>query len=69
MNPTMPDALIANAYERDPAPAAAEYGAEFRTDIGSFVSVETIDACTPTGRRELPPLPGVSYTAFVDPSE
>ena len=35
MNPSVPQAVIDEAMERDPAFAAAEYGAEFRSDIGS----------------------------------
>ena len=31
MNPTVPQSIIDNAFEEDPAAAAAEYGAEFRT--------------------------------------
>jgi hypothetical protein len=31
MNPTVPEEVIAEAYENDPANAAAEFGAEFRT--------------------------------------
>src|SRR5580700_2020277 len=44
MNPTVPQSVIAEAYEDDPASAAAEYGAEFRTDVETFVSREVIDA-------------------------
>lgn len=32
MNPTIAQAVIDQEIERDPAKAAAEYGAEFRTD-------------------------------------
>ena len=40
MNPTLDSDIIAEAYEDDPASAAAEYGAEFREDISDFVSRE-----------------------------
>lgn len=33
MNPKVPAREIKAAYERDPASAAAEYGAEFRADM------------------------------------
>jgi hypothetical protein len=39
MNSTIPERVIAEAMERDPASAAAEYGAQFRSDIESFVSL------------------------------
>jgi hypothetical protein len=68
MNPTVDAGLIAAAYEQDAAAAAAEYGAEFRRDIESFISREAVDACVVPGRHELPPVAGVDYVAFVDPS-
>jgi len=68
MNPGLDPAIIAEAYEDDPASAAAEYGAEFRDDIADFVPREVVEACVTSGRFELPPLPGVTYAAFVDPS-
>ena len=52
----------------DPARAAAEYGAIFRTDIEAFLPREVVEACLVSGRRELPPVSGISYVAFVDPS-
>jgi len=45
-----------------------KYGAEFRTDVETFVSREVVDAAIVRGRYELPPLSGTRYTAFVDPS-
>ena len=68
MNPSIDEAIIREAYETDPESARAEYGAEFRDDLADFVSRETVDAVTMWGRAELPPEPGVTYSAFVDPS-
>ncbi len=68
MNPTVPQRVIDEATERDPANAAAEYGAQFRTDVETFISREVVDAATPPGRHELPPISGTRYVAFVDPS-
>lgn len=70
MNPAVPreSGIIAQAYADDDAVASAEYGAEFRRDVESFLSREVIDAATIRGRHELPPLPDISYQAFVDPS-
>jgi hypothetical protein len=67
MNPTVPRHIIDEAYQDDPASAAAEYGAEFRSDVETFVTREAIDQCTVGGRLELPPA-GQRYVAFVDPS-
>ena len=61
-------AIIEEAYEADPEAAKAEYGAEFREDLADFVSVEAVDAVTMWGRAELPPEPGIAYSAFCDPS-
>jgi hypothetical protein len=68
MNPRVPQSVIDEAMERDPSDAAAEYMAEFRSDVETFVSRETVDAITTPGRTLLPPIDGVTYTAFVDPS-
>jgi hypothetical protein len=68
MNPTVPLSFIEEAYDADPAHAAAEYGAEFRTDVETFVAREVVDAAVATGRHELPPVRGIHYFAFTDPS-
>jgi hypothetical protein len=68
MNPTVPQSVIDEATERDPASAAAEYGAQFRTDVESLLTREVVDAAVVPGRRELPRAEGVRYFAFVDPS-
>jgi hypothetical protein len=68
MNPSIDKAVIEEAYESDPESARAEYGGEFRDDLADFVSRETVDAVTMWDRSELPPEPGVTYSAFVDPS-
>ena len=68
MNPTVDERVIAEAYAADEASAAAEYGAEFRRDIESFAPREAVEACVIPDRRELPPVAGTAYVAFVDPS-
>jgi hypothetical protein len=68
MNPSVNSAVIDRATEDDPARAAAEYGAEFRRDVEGYVSREAVMACVASERRELPPVSGVNYVAFVDPS-
>jgi hypothetical protein len=68
MNPTVSERVIAEAYERDPSSAAAEYGAEFRGDIETFLSRELVEAAIDAGLVVRPPLPNVRYTAFADPS-
>jgi len=68
MNPRVSARVIRDAYEEDPISAKAEYGAEFRKDIESFVSQESVDAVTIASRLELSPLHNLRYVAFVDPS-
>jgi hypothetical protein len=68
MNCTVPQSVIDEATERDPASAAAEYGAQFRSDIESFVSREAVEACVALDVRERAPVSGTSYSAFIDPS-
>jgi hypothetical protein len=68
MNPQIDPAIIAEAYETDPEAARAEYGAEFRDDLADYITREAIDKVTMWGRSELPPMQGVTYTAFCDPS-
>jgi hypothetical protein len=68
MNATVPMEVINDAFEADPASAAAEYGAQFRTDVESFIALETVEACVVPNRVELPFVQGVRYSGFVDPS-
>jgi hypothetical protein len=63
-----PQRVVDRAYERDPLAAAAEYGAEFRSDIGAFVSLEAAEACVAPGVHERRLLSSESYVAFTDPS-
>lgn len=68
MNPSIPRTVIDEAFERDPVSARAEYGAQFRSDIESFVSREIVETCVSRGVFERPPRPNLRYAAFVDPS-
>ena len=56
MNPSVPQSYIDRHVAEDAARAAAEYGAQFRSDIEGFVAREVIDAATVPGRYELPPM-------------
>src|ERR1035437_2821051 len=68
MNPSVPQAFIDEAYEADPASAAAEFGGEFRTDVESFISREAIEAVTSPNIFERGHIAGQRYFAFNDPS-
>lgn len=67
MNPMLPERVVQEALERDPAAAQAEYLAEFRSDVEAFISREIAEACTGDA-AELAPLPGIRYAGFCDPS-
>jgi hypothetical protein len=68
MNPKLDPAIIAAAREADPEAAAAEFDAEFRSDLAGFLDRALIDAAVEPGRVALPPIEGVAYSAFCDPS-
>ncbi|MDO9411981.1 MAG: hypothetical protein Q7T81_05330 [Pseudolabrys sp.] len=68
MNPSVPQSVIDEAFERDPSSAAAEYGAQFRSDIEALIAREAVEACVTPGMLERPRMAGVKYVAFVDPS-
>jgi len=68
MNPTVRPSVIDQAIERDASSAAAEYLAQFRTDVETFMTRETVEACVDFGVFERAAIETISYSAFVDPS-
>lgn len=66
LNPTLDPAIVAHAYEADPAAAMAEWGGMFRDDIGSYVPTELIEAAVDVGVLVRPPKQGTAYRGFVD---
>lgn len=68
MNPCIDGAVIERAMIEDEAAAQSEWCAEFRSDLESFIGREVIEALVSPGRFELPPVAGVQYRAFCDPS-
>ena len=68
MNPSITQAFIDAEFEKDPISAAAEYGAQFRTDIEGFITRDALAAVTDRSVLERGPIGGLHYTAFVDPS-
>lgn len=67
-NPTLPQAVVDRAMERDPASASAEYLAQFRSDIEGFINRDAVEACVVRGVFERPSQSGTRYAGFVDPS-
>ncbi len=68
MNPTLSAMTVQMALLRDRAAAASEYLAEFRDDIGGFLSIEEIERVIVRGRTLLPRIEKQRYKAFCDPS-
>ena len=67
-NPTLSEGVVQRALERDHAAGSAEYLAQFRVDIESFIAREVVETAVAPGRYELPPNNGANYVAFCDPS-
>ena len=68
MNPIIPERVIDEAMKRDPEAARAEYMAEFRSDLETFLVREVVDAAVRSGPMELPFNKRYRYSAFVDPA-
>lgn len=68
MNPSLSQVIVDRAIAEDSASAQAEYLAQFRSDVETFVTVEVVQRCT----RRAPLMQQfdskLSYKAFVDPS-
>ena len=68
MNPLYSSKVIERARTEDASSAAAEYDAEFRADLESYISTEALESVIVPGRFEIPPQQGRQVFAFVDPS-
>lgn len=69
MNPLIPERVVLDAMERDESAARAEWLAEFRSDLESFVSSEALRRVVVAGRGELSPTLGeCDYAGFTDPA-
>jgi hypothetical protein len=67
-NPDLPQSVVDKTPARDPLANKAEFLAEFRTDVESLLTIETVNAVIDPGVRERAPDLKHSYVAFVDPS-
>ncbi len=67
LNPTLPQHIIDRRLAEDPEAGAAEYLAEWRSDLSDFLDRELVSAAVDdvTVRS---PVPGVEYQMFVDAS-
>ena len=67
-NPSLPQSVVDRALARDHAAASAEYLAQFRSDLESFVNRECVLSCVDAGVLERPSIAGLRYQTFIDPS-
>lgn len=67
-NPTIDSDVIDQAHRDDPESAAAEWDAQFRTDLSSFVDRAVVERCVEENVRERPFDRQYTYVAFCDPS-
>ncbi len=68
LNPTVKQETIDRALEDDPAAARANWLAEWRDDLATFIDRELIESLVDRGVVVRPPAPGVRYFGFADPS-
>jgi hypothetical protein len=70
LNPTLDPAIVARALEADPAAARSEWLAEFRSDIGTWLDLATIENAVDIGVTVRPPMIGgnIKYFSGCDPS-
>ena len=68
MNSSVPQSYIDAQTAEDPARAAAEYGASFRTDIEAYISLEAVQMCCLPKVFEREPMLNTAYFAFTDPA-
>jgi hypothetical protein len=66
LNPTIDPAIIERAMTDDPASAAAEWNAHFRSDVEGFLSLELVEAAVDRGVVSRPPREGIAYNAYID---
>lgn len=75
LHPSFSRQVVARAFARDAVKAASEYGDPetgkilFRQGSSALFDQAPVDAAIVPGRRELPPLDGVRYCAFLDAAQ
>ncbi|MBM4270142.1 MAG: transposase family protein, partial [Deltaproteobacteria bacterium] len=68
MNTSLPADYLERMKQDDPEAYRSEVLGEFRSGVATFFELEALEACVVTDRREVPPVAGAHYRAFVDPS-
>ena len=67
-NPTLKQSVVDRALARDHAAASAEYLAQFRNDLETFVPYEVVASCVGDHVERAPLTEHAPYFAFTDPS-
>lgn len=67
-NPTIDATIIEQAHRDDPESAAAEWDAQFRSDLTTFVDRAIVERAVETNVKERPFDRAYRYNAFCDPS-
>jgi hypothetical protein len=67
-NPTIDQRIIDEELIRDPQVAKAEWLSEWRDDLATYLPRELVESAVDRGVVVRPPIPGVEYRAFADPS-
>jgi hypothetical protein len=68
LNPTLDRRAIDRELARDPQAGKAEWLAEWRDDVAAYLDRALIEAAVDRGVTVRPPVPGVEYRGFADPS-
>jgi hypothetical protein len=55
MNPLVDMNWIASQFEEDPVGSEAEFNAQFRTDVETFIDRDVVESCVESGSFEIPP--------------
>jgi hypothetical protein len=67
-NPLLEQWIVDDAMAKDPQVAKAEYLGEWRDDVATYLQRDLIEAAVDEGVIVRPPIRGMLYGAFADPS-
>ena len=68
MNPSIKAAELERYRKKNEQKYRREYLAEFAENITDYLDAEAVDHCVVRGRKALPPVPGFTYCAALDPA-
>jgi hypothetical protein len=68
LNPTISTEFLESERKHSPEDYKREYLAEFVDSVVSWIEPEVLARCVIKARKELPPVPGATYAAAIDPA-